>query len=146
MIQYALLLFAAGYALFEGVREYLFYVINKKGGFPDIRSDKLRKVVNASHFFTVFLVAALATGLSDLQVAAFVVCAAAIRWVVHDGILYVLRKESFFYVGTVAAIEINTRRIAKWIGLPPELIIGIAKLTFIALFVTLYTLSITQSW
>lgn len=142
----ALLLFAVGYSLFEGVREYLFYVINRKGGFPDIRADKLRKVVNASHFFTVFLITALATELSDVQVIAFVFCAAAIRWVFHDGILYILRKESFFYVGTVAAIEITIRKIATRIGVPPELLIGIGKLTFLAGFVTIYILSITYSW
>lgn len=134
----ALLLIAAGYSLLEGIREYLFYTINRKGGFPDIPTDKLRKTVNVTMFTLIFVLSGVILRLTEFQMGLLLLASASIRWVVLDGILNAARGLHFFYVGTVATTDVTVRNVGKLLGVPPELVMALSKVLFLGAFITLY--------
>lgn len=139
-MNYVLLLLAIGYAFFEGIREYFFYTINRKGGFPDIKTDKSRKLVNAVLFTLVFITPALELGFHIWKILGLILCIWTLRWIVLDGILALMRGAHFFYVGTVAGTDVAIQRISNFIGVPPELTMAASKLICLAVFATFYVL------
>lgn len=139
-MNYAILTFLVVFTILEGKREHLFYIINRKGKFPDIPTDKQRKRLNAFMFTLIFAFIGYITKLSWLQIGSLLGVSYAIRWIFLDGVLNILRDLHFFYVGTVAGTDTSIRKFANWVSWPPELIMAFGKIISLAVFSILYVL------
>ena len=111
----------------EGYREFLVYTIDLSGGFPRRDLANIRKAINAALFMVGLGLLLLLFSVDIYQFAVLSVYGASVRWIVHDGLLNVLRDLPFFRFGTVSKIDKLARHnvglaIAVKVILPPLLL------------------------
>lgn len=129
-------IFVVIFSFVEGIREYLFYNINSKGGFPDQMSDKLRKstnVVIAFLFYCGLIVGDVYGYKFVLELSIFF----SIRWILLGSILNYARDLPAFYVESVEGTNRAIWYISKKIGINESLVFAICKFGLLGLFITL---------
>ena len=120
------------YSLLEGIREGIFYNINRSANFPNRAEDKLRKKINVALwlFFVVFLMISK----NDLSI---LFAAVGFRLFFLELALNLHRNFPIFYVGTVSDLDVAQRKVAKFLNINLEVFVAIVRITVLIGSITL---------